>query len=80
MSSFDPRFNAMLKRRADEYSAAHAKAALITPLTAAEAARISPQAYMNSGKASVMAAQAGIKTAITPLERQALLNRLSRGQ
>ena len=80
MSAFNPRFMAMVKRRADEATAAHAKAALLTPLTAAEAALTSVQAYQNSGKMSVKVAQADIRTAISPLERQALLNRLSRGQ
>ena len=48
---------------------------LMTPLTAAQAAETSVQAYMNDTKPSVMAAQAEIKTRVTPLERRALLNR-----
>lgn len=57
-----------------------AKAALITPLTAAQAAETSVQAYMNDTKPSVMAAQAEIKTRVTPLERRALLNKFRIGQ
>lgn len=71
---------AQAQANAAKAQAAATTASLITPLTAQQAALTSVQAYQNSGKMSVKVAQADIRTAISPLERQALLNRLHRGQ